>query len=87
MKRLGCIEDRLYCIDTEAFNSGVPYADSFTVRTHVCLYKDEDNTTKLSVKAEIVFRKDLWNFLKTKIGTYLFRIMYILYCMPPENET
>jgi len=69
LKRAGSLDQQLYCIDTEAFNSGVPYADSFTVRTHVCAHKEDDNTTRLTVKAEIVFRKDLWNFLKTKIET------------------
>ena len=59
---------QLYCIDTEAFNSGVPYADSFTVITHICAYKESPTTCRLVAKAEIVFRKELWGFLKEKIG-------------------
>ncbi|XP_023321792.1 GRAM domain-containing protein 1B [Eurytemora carolleeae] len=60
---------QLYCIDTEAFNSGVPYADSFTVITHICAYKESPTTCRLVAKAEIVFRKELWGFLKEKIET------------------
>jgi len=64
-----CIADQIYCIDTEAFNSGVPYADAFTVKTHICAYKDSASSCRITVKAEIVFRKELWNYLKGKIET------------------
>lgn len=64
-----CITGEIYCIDTEAFNSGVPYADSFTVKTHICAYKDTAKSCRVTVKAEIVFRKELWNYLKGKIET------------------
>ena len=67
-----CITGEIYCIDTEAFNSGVPYADSFTVKTHICAYKDTAKSCRVTVKAEIVFKKELWNYLKGKIGERLF---------------
>lgn len=62
---------QLYCIDTEAFNSGVPYADSFTVRTHLLLYRETHQSCRIVALAEIVFRKELWGFLKEKIGKQL----------------
>lgn len=67
--RDGTVPGKIYCIDTEAFNSGVPYADSFTVRTHICAYREGVDSCRLVVRAEIVFKKDLWGFLKEKIET------------------
>jgi hypothetical protein len=59
---------QIYCIDTEAENSGVPYADSFTVKTHICIYAETSASSRFLVRAEIVFRKELWGFLQEKIG-------------------
>jgi len=63
------IEDQIYCIETTADNSGVPYADSFSVVTHSCLVDAGNNTSRLVARAEIRFKKDLWGFLKDKIET------------------
>jgi len=63
------IENRIYCIETTADNSGVPYADSFSVVTHSCLVDSGNNTARLVARAEIRFKKDLWGFLKDKIET------------------
>ena len=68
IQRDGTIPGQIYCIDTEAFNSGVPYADSFMVRTHICVYKETEDSCRLVSRAEILFVKDLWGFLKEKIG-------------------
>eukprot|EP00090_Calanus_glacialis_P002951 TRINITY_DN12152_c0_g1_i1.p1 TRINITY_DN12152_c0_g1~~TRINITY_DN12152_c0_g1_i1.p1 ORF type:complete len:613 (-),score=240.81 TRINITY_DN12152_c0_g1_i1:371-2209(-) len=63
------IENQIYCIETTADNSGVPYADSFSVVTHSCLVDAGNNTARLVARAEIRFKKDLWGFLKDKIET------------------
>jgi len=63
------IENQIYCIETTANNSGVPYADSFSVVTHSCLVDAGNNTARLLARAEIRFKKDLWGFLKDKIET------------------
>jgi len=63
------IENQIYCIETTADNSGVPYADSFSVVTHSCLVDAGNNTARLVARAEIIFKKDLWGFLKDKIET------------------
>jgi hypothetical protein len=62
------IEGEIYCIETEAENSGVPYADSFTVATSSCLVALGGDRARVIAKAEITFKKDLWSFLKDKIG-------------------
>jgi len=63
------VEDKIYCIETVAENSGVPYADSFSVVTRSCLIDVGKDQTKFVAKAEIKFKKDLWGFLKDKIET------------------
>jgi len=63
------VENQIYCIETTADNSGVPYADSFSVVTHSCLMNTGNNTARLVARAEIRFKKDLWGFLKDKIET------------------
>lgn len=63
------IENKIYCIETTADNSGVPYADSFSVVTHSCIVDNGNNTSRLVARAEIRFKKDLWGFLKDKIET------------------
>ena len=62
-------EARMMTVDTVADNSGVPYADSFSVLTHNCLLDTGPASTRLIAKAEIRFKKELWGFLKDKIET------------------
>ena len=62
--------EQIYCIDTEAENSGVPYADSFIVKTHICIYAVTATTSQFLVRADIVFKKELWGFLQEKIGKF-----------------
>jgi len=61
------VEGKVYCIETAADNSGVPYADSFTVVTNGCLLGLGEGQARFIAKAEITFKKDLWSFLKDKI--------------------
>ena len=62
-------EVKMFSVDTEADNSGVPYADSFSVLTHNCLLEVGPDSSRLIAKAEIKFKKELWGFLKDKIET------------------
>ena len=68
MRSEGVVEGKVYCIETAAENSGVPYADSFTVVTNGCLLAIGEGQARFIAKAEITFKKDLWSFLKDKIG-------------------
>jgi len=61
------VDGKVYCIETAADNSGVPYADSFTVVTNGCLLALGEGQARFIAKAEITFKKDLWSFLKDKI--------------------
>ena len=68
MRSEGVVDGKVYCIETAADNSGVPYADSFTVVTNGCLLALGEGQARFIAKAEITFKKDLWSFLKDKIG-------------------
>ena len=61
--------DKMLTVDTVADNSGVPYADSFSVLTHNCLLDTGPDSSRLIAKVEIKFKKELWGFLKDKIQT------------------
>ena len=62
-------DKRMLTVDTVADNSGVPYADSFSVITHNCLLETGPDSSRLIAKSEIKFKKELWGFLKDKIQT------------------
>jgi hypothetical protein len=38
------------------------------VKTHICIYAVTNTTSRFLVRAEIVFKKELWGFLQEKIG-------------------
>ena len=65
------LEVQMFSVDTEADNSGVPYADSFSVLTHNCLLEVGPESSRLIAKAEIKFKRELWGFLKDKIEAIL----------------
>jgi len=69
LRDLSTSETKMFNIDTEADNSGVPYADSFCVITRNCLLEAGPQSSRLIAKAEIKFKKELWGFLKDKIET------------------
>ena len=69
LRDLSSSEKKMFSVDTEADNSGVPYADSFCVITRNCLVETGPQSSRLIAKAEIKFKKDLWGFLKDKIET------------------
>ena len=62
-------DKKMFSVDTVADNSGVPYADSFSVLTYNCLLDTGPGSSRLIAKAEIKFKKELWGFLKDKIET------------------
>ncbi|KAK0178293.1 hypothetical protein PV328_002257 [Microctonus aethiopoides] len=56
-----------YCIDVEALNAGIPYADSFSVQNHFCLAAISENESSLSIYAQIIFKKHVWSMMKRMI--------------------
>lgn len=47
----------MYSIDGTSENAGIPYADSFSVLLHYCMKRTVDDSTVLSVHAQIKYKK------------------------------
>lgn len=56
----------LYCIDVEATNAGIPYADSFSILSHYCMTSVSENETTLAVYSEMKYKKNVWGLAKSK---------------------
>lgn len=56
----------LYCIDIEANNAGIPYADSFSILSHYCLSSISKNVSSFAVYSEIKYRKNVWGLVKSE---------------------
>ncbi|XP_013139362.1 PREDICTED: GRAM domain-containing protein 1B-like isoform X2 [Papilio polytes] len=54
----------LYSIDATSENSGIPYADYFTVEVHYCLRRAECGA-HLAVLARVRYRKTMWPMVKS----------------------
>ncbi|XP_071542093.1 uncharacterized protein [Panulirus ornatus] len=53
-----------YVVETESTNSGIPYADAFTVVNHYCLTQGAEGRTNLSVWCHVKYRKTIWGIVK-----------------------
>ncbi|XP_022644443.1 GRAM domain-containing protein 1B-like isoform X1 [Varroa destructor] len=58
---------KMYSIQAEVSNQGIPYADAFVVQQHYCLRCEGENRCRLQVFAQINFRKPPWGFIKSMI--------------------
>ncbi|CAG7729719.1 unnamed protein product [Allacma fusca] len=59
---------RMYAIDVESVNAGIPYADSFYVTTHFCLSRLTPNETKMCVVNQIKYKKSVWKYTKETVN-------------------
>jgi hypothetical protein len=55
---------RIYVIEVEANNAGIPYADSFFIQNHVCLLKVSESQSRLCIFTQIKYRKSVWGLVK-----------------------
>lgn len=58
------IPGQLYSIDATTVNAGIPYADSFCVLTHYCMKRTVDDSTVMSVHAQIKYKKSVWGVIR-----------------------
>lgn len=56
-----------YTVELEATNTGIPYADAFTVASHYCLTKEDESRTRIGVWVSLKYKKTLWGLVKTMI--------------------
>lgn len=56
----------VFMVDSVCTNQGVPYADNFSVVNHYCITRVSQYESRLRVHSEVVFRKNVWGFVKCK---------------------
>lgn len=87
---------QLYSIDATSVNAGIPYADSFYVLLHYCMKRTVDDSTVMSVHAQIKYKKSVWGVVKgfieknTWLGLEEFydslsKALMAEYCIPPAR--
>lgn len=57
----------VFMVDSVCTNQGVPYADNFSVVNHYCITRVSQYESRLRVHSEVVFRKNVWGFVKSFI--------------------
>ncbi|XP_020908813.1 protein Aster-B isoform X2 [Exaiptasia diaphana] len=63
----GSIPGRLYMVQTEVNNEGIPYGDSFCVVNKFCMTKCSDTICRLRVTSEIKYKKSVWGFVRNMV--------------------
>ncbi|EDW73663.1 uncharacterized protein Dwil_GK19339 [Drosophila willistoni] len=58
---------KLYSIDVNSTNAGIPYADAFNVEMHFCMKCTVENHTDVVIFAQVKFIKSVWAVIKTFI--------------------
>lgn len=56
-----------YSVDIVAENTGVPYADSFSVLFHNCLERITDKSTRINLFGDVKFKKPVWGMVRAMI--------------------
>ncbi|XP_038214040.1 protein Aster-B-like isoform X2 [Zerene cesonia] len=54
----------LYSINCSSENSGIPYADYFSVEAHYCFERVHDTTTRLTIYGWVNYKKSMWPMVK-----------------------
>ncbi|XP_067143830.1 protein Aster-B-like [Centruroides vittatus] len=60
-------QGRFYVIETDVSNNGVPYSDSFSIKSHNCLTRISKNQCRFRVYSQISYKKSVWGLVKTVI--------------------
>ncbi|XP_048589080.1 protein Aster-B isoform X2 [Nematostella vectensis] len=63
----GSIPGKLYVVEAEVTNEGIPYGESFSVLNRYCITKNTDKSCRLRVTSEIRYKKSVWGFVKNMI--------------------
>lgn len=55
---------QVFVVETDSVNSGIPYADAFSVFNHYCLTRKSDDRTHIRVWSSIKYKKQLWGLVR-----------------------
>ncbi|XP_047496066.1 protein Aster-C-like isoform X2 [Penaeus chinensis] len=55
---------QVFVVETDSVNSGIPYADAFSVFNHYCLTRKSNDRTHIRVWSSIKYKKQMWGFVR-----------------------
>ncbi|XP_076325279.1 protein Aster-B-like [Tachypleus tridentatus] len=58
---------QLYVIVCDVVNTGIPYSDTFSVKSHYCLTKVTNGQCRLRVCGSVYYKKSVWGLVKSLI--------------------
>lgn len=61
------VPGKLYVIQTEVNNEGIPYGDSFYIANRYCMTRTSNMSSRLRVSSEVTYQKSVWGFVKNMI--------------------
>lgn len=61
------VPGKLYIIQTEINNEGIPYGDSFYITNRYCMTRTSNMTSRLRVSSEVTYQKSVWGFVRNMI--------------------
>lgn len=66
-KLLKSVPSHSYIVESDSFNYGITYADSFYVRTKFCITRNTPSSSKLLINAQVIFSQKPIFFIKNII--------------------
>lgn len=58
---------QLYVVDCEIVNTGIPYSDTFSVKSRYCLSRVSNQETRIIVHGHVNYKKSVWGLVKSLI--------------------
>jgi len=65
--RANSVPGHIYNVDVETTNADIPYAEYFSVQSHYCIVKVNENECRLTVLCDIKYKKSPWGIIKSFI--------------------
>lgn len=63
----GSSPGKLYVVQAEVKNDGIPYGDSFSVHYRYCITRTSSMASRLRISAEVNYQKSVWGFVRNMI--------------------
>ncbi|KAL9964996.1 hypothetical protein ACROYT_G028719 [Oculina patagonica] len=61
------VPGKLYVVQAEINNEGIPYGDSFYITNRYCMTRTSNTTSRLRISAEVTYQKSVWGFVRNMI--------------------
>lgn len=61
------VPGKVYVVQAEVNNEGIPYGDSFYIINRYCITRTSKMTSRLRITSEVFYQKSVWGFVKNMI--------------------